>query len=165
VSQEELDLAAKGGNSQAQIRAREKVAKRFYKQRAGMTAKQARSHMRGIDFDNPLTLGPPPPCPPAQTQWQAPGGNPGQYYGDAGDLPDKFGIHDKGATMGPDGWGTGPVKSKVPTEYEIAPETPYMGTTAAPVKDSWSVPGHSYGTGGGTIQRFIPKGSPGVRVK
>ncbi|HEY5240072.1 MAG TPA: polymorphic toxin type 46 domain-containing protein, partial [Polyangiaceae bacterium] len=162
VSQEEIDLAGRKGNSQDQIRARKKLAKRFYKQKAGMTAAEARNHMRGIDFDEPVTMGPPPAAPGAQVQYQVPGGRQGQYYADPDATPSQLGIHDQGATMGPDGWGTGPVAGKTPVTYDVDPSTQYMQSTAAPVKDTWSVPGHSYGTEGGATQRFIPSGSDGV---
>ncbi len=162
VSQEEIDLAGRKGNSQDQIRARKKLAKRFYKQKAGMTAAEARNHMRGIDFDEPVTMGPPPAAPGTQVQYQVPGGRQGQYYADPDATPSQLGIHDQGATMGPDGWGTGPVAGKTPVTYDVDPSTQYMQSTAAPVKDTWSVPGHSYGTEGGATQRFIPSGSDGV---
>ena len=59
--------------------------------------------------------------------------------------------------MGPGGWGTGPVQPKVSQSYNVPPETPYMQSTAAPVKDTWSVPGQKHGTDGGGEQRFIPR--------
>jgi len=59
VSQAELDNAARPGNSKQQIKDREKVAKRFYKQHGGMDAREARNHMRGIDFNKPPHHRPP----------------------------------------------------------------------------------------------------------
>jgi uncharacterized Zn-binding protein involved in type VI secretion len=156
VSPEETELAARPGRSADQVRARKKVARRFYKE-AGMTADEARSHMRGIDFEQPVTTGPPPPAPAVQVQHQIPGGRQGQYFADHGTTPSELGIHHQGATMGPDGWGTGPVVDKVPAAYKVDPSTPYLESTSAPLTDTWSVPGGSYGTSGGGTQRFIPR--------
>jgi RHS repeat-associated protein len=158
VSASHMALASSPGSSHDQVQARKLIAKRFYKQQGEMTASQARSHMRGIDFERPLTIGPPPPCPNLQHQWQPRGGRQGQYYGDPGVPPGAFGIHDKGVTNGPTGWGSGPVEPKVAKPYRIPPDTPYMQSTAAPVKDTWSVPGTSHRTPGGATQRYVPRG-------
>ena len=159
ISLLQIQLAATPGTSREKVQARKLIAKRFYKQYGGMNASGARSHMRGIDFDKPLIIGPPPTCPTSQRQWQPPGGRKGQYYGDAGVPPGAFGIHDEGVTMGKDGWGTGPVMAKIDKPYQVPADAPYMQSTAAPVKDTWSIPGEAHRTPGGATQRYIPKGT------
>jgi hypothetical protein len=156
-----MDLAAKPGNTKEQIKAREKVAKRFYKQQGGMSAAEARNHMRGIDFNKPVKIGPPPPIDSPQNCWQNPGGNPnrpGQYFAKAGNSPSDLGIANKGNAFGPKGeYAAGPIGPKESTGYNMSPNTTYMQSTAAPVKDTWSAPGHSYGTDGGGTQNFVPR--------
>ncbi|MGD0674448.1 MAG: PAAR-like domain-containing protein [Polyangiaceae bacterium] len=161
VSPSELALAAKPGSTKEQLKAREKVAKRFYKQKGAMTAAEARNHMRGIDFTKPLSVGPPPPIPSPQACWQNPGGDPkrpGQYFADPGTSPGSLGIAKNGNAFGAHGeYGAGPMGPKQATNYGMDPTTTYMQSTAAPVNDTWSAPGHSYGTEGGATQRFVPR--------
>jgi len=174
VSAKEKALAESPGNSKEQIAARKKVAKRFYKQKGqkydptlnggkgGMrnhTAAEARQEMKGIDFNKPVKTGPPPPCPTPQGQWQRPGGRQGQYYADDGTKPTNLGIHDKATNP-----NTGATESKVSKNYDMDPKTPYMESTAAPVKDTWSRPGHQHGTDGGATQRYVPNQSGAKEV-
>jgi hypothetical protein len=84
------------------------------------------------------------------------GGRQGQYYSDKGIPPTNLGIHDKGTSR--ETKETVPKQSK---DYNVKSDTPYLETTAAPVKDTWSRPGHSHGTKGGATQRYIPNGNQG----
>jgi hypothetical protein len=175
VSQKELDLAAKPGNSKEQIKARKKVAKRFYKQKGqkydptlnggkggfrNHTAKEARQETNGIDFNKPVKVGPPPECPSPQSSYQMPaahGGRQGQYYSDSSSKPTNLGIHDKGTSR-----TTGASVPKEQKNYDVDPKTPYLESTASPVKDTWSEPGKKHGTEGGDTQRYIPHGNQGA---
>lgn len=171
VSEHERALAAKPGNSAEQIRARKKLAKRFYKQHGKVydpniggfrnpTAKEARAQINGIDMNKPVKFGPPPPCPSPQSSWQIPaanGGRQGQFYADGGCSPTSLGIHDKGTDR-----NTGEPVPKKEVPYNVDPKAPYLESTAAPVKDTWSRPGHAHGTEGGATQRYIPDGNQGA---
>jgi hypothetical protein len=134
-----------------------------------MDAKGTANHMSGIDFNKPITTGPPPPIPSPQTCYQNPGGDPnkpGQYFAQAGASPSSLGIANEGNAFGPppgNKYGAGPVGPKEGTSYNMDPNTQYMNSTAAPVKDTWSTPGNStgpaqtYDTSGGGNQNFVPR--------
>ena len=152
VSPEERALAAAPGNSKEQIKARQKVAKRFYKQQANMSASRARSHMRGIDFNRPITVGPPHKCPKKLNQWQSPGGKQGGYYADSSATPSQLGIHHSGGADPT----TGRPIPKVSKPYDVNEDAPHMTTTAAKINDDWSVKDQKHATSGGAEQHYIP---------
>jgi hypothetical protein len=168
-TQAEKDLAAAPGNSQAQIDARKKVAADFYKNQAGFNAGKTADHMNGIDFNQPVKTGPPPPIPSPMNCYQNPGGNPntpGQYFAQAGNSPTSLGIANEGAAFGPppaNQYGQGPIGPKESTTYNMNQNSTYMQSTAAPVQDTWSSPanasnptGTSYQTQGGGTQYCVP---------
>jgi hypothetical protein len=159
-------LAASPGNSKAHIKARKLLAKRFYKQHGKIwdpslnsgqggkrnpTASEARAQLRGIDYSKPVSMGPPPKTPPTLEQWQGPSGRQGQFYAEPGTAPGPLGIHDKAADT------DGVVSPKVVKTYEMnQDEQPYLKSTAGPIKDTWSVEGHSYYAEGGADQYYVP---------
>jgi hypothetical protein len=166
VSDADIELAARPGNTKEQIKARKLLAKRFYKQHGkiydpaigGMrnpTAAEARSQLRGIDYSKPVALGPPPTTPATLNQWQRPGGRQGQFYADDTASPQSLGIHDKARDP-----STGNLVDKQSKPYDMnKDDQPYMKTTAAPIKDTWSDPGHSHRAEGGADQWYVPNAS------
>jgi hypothetical protein len=112
-------------------------------------ARQIADQMKGYDVTKPVHVGPPPPCPAKQIQWQRPNGNQGSYYADPNATPDSLGISDKALDS------NGNVVPKVQKTYQVDPDAPYIESTSAPVNDTWSVPGQSVPTNGGGTQRTI----------
>jgi hypothetical protein len=169
VSDAKVALAASPGNSKAHIKARKLLAKRFYKQHGKIwdpslnsgqggkrnpTASEARAQLRGIDYSKPVSMGPPPKTPPTLEQWQGPSGRQGQFYAEPGTAPGPLGIHDKAAN------DKGVVSPKVPKTYNMNQDSPpYMQSTAAPIKDTWSVPGQKHYAEGGATQYYVPNQS------
>lgn len=169
VSDATIALAASPGTSKAHIKARKLVAKRFYKQhgkiwdpnlnggRGGTrnpTAAEARPQLKGIDYSKPVTMGPPPATPDTLDQWQRPGGRQGQFYAEPGTSPGELGIHDKAADA------SGNQVPKVNKPYAMNQDgQPYMKSTAAPIKDTWSNPGHGHYAPGGGSQYYVPNQS------
>jgi Bacterial toxin 46 len=149
LSQVEYDLARQPGASPEQIVARRRVADSFYREYTNMPDEQIRSHVNAINFDKPVSVGPPPPAPPYQFQWRTPGTR-GQYYGDFNSAPTSLGI--RGAGEVPSG--------PVPKEYiqlRVPEDAPYLQSTSAPALDTWSAPSLApEQTLGGDTQRFIP---------
>ena len=160
-TQAERDLAAAPGNTPEQVNARQKVAADFYQNQGGMNATQAAQHMSGIDYNHPVSTGPPPPIPTPMNCYQNPGGDPnrpGQYFAQAGNSPSSLGIANTGNGFGSDGtYGAGPVGPKESTSYNMPPNSQYMQSTAAPVNDTWSSAGTSTPTDGGGTQYCVPR--------
>jgi RHS repeat-associated protein len=166
VSDADIALAASPGNTKAHIKARKLVAKRFYKQHGkiydpeigGMrnpSAAEARSQLKGIDYSKPVALGPPPQAPDRLNQWQRPGGRQGQFYAEDGASPQSLGIHDQARDP-----TTGKLVDKQSTPFDMnQDDQPYMKSTAAPIKDTWSDPGHSHRAEGGGDQYYVPNTS------
>jgi RHS repeat-associated protein len=173
VSHEERRLAGDHGSRPEQIAARKRVADDFIKQygkkwdpKQGKmrphTDAERSSELKGIDFSKPVRTRPPdsgegrlPALSSPQYCVQAPGRRNGQYYsGDPKVEPGKLGIGRYGSTS------TGGAE-KVRTPCAVTSDTPYMQSTAAPVKDTWS------GTGvfakqdapGGATQHYVPDNS------
>ncbi len=91
-------------------------------------------------------------------QWQRPGGTQGQFYAEPGTRPQALGIHDKATDW--DSKPPRPVVSKVPKTYDMnMDDQPYMQSTAAPIKDTWSVDKKSYYAEGGATQYYVPNSS------
>jgi RHS repeat-associated protein len=173
VSDATVALAASPGSSKAHIKARKLVAKRFYKQHGKIrdasmnegkggirnpSAKEAKSQLKGIDYSKPVKIGPPDKMPAQLEQWQRPGGTQGQFYAAPGTQPQALGIHDKATDW--DSKPPRPVVSKVPKTYEMnKDDQPYMQSTAAPIKDTWSVEKKSYYAEGGAPQYYVPNSS------
>ncbi len=159
----EVLIAGLPGTTPDQMIARRKVALEFYKNmgrawdrknfelRDYVLPTEMRSifsHLTGIDFTQPVKVGPPPPAPAKLAQWQVPGGNKGQYFATATD-PLTLGI----GLMGDDKDGK-PVP-KVSNDYAIPGGTPYLMSTASPKLDTWSTRGKDQKTKGGAIQYYM----------
>ena len=96
-------------------------------------------------------MGPPPKTPEKLEQWQRPGGRQGQFYAEPGTRPQALGIHDKGVD------DSGALVPKVAKTYDMNQDgQPYMQSTAAPIKDTWSHEGHSHYAEGGARQYYVP---------
>jgi len=160
VTAGERKLAAMPGNTPAQRQARRKVVRSFLrtygrewdpttKSYKPPNAQQVRDQLRGHDLSQPVRVGPPPPCPTPQYQWQRPGGFQGSYYTDKDARPAEVGI----ASYGRDQRGR--YQSKVQKEYDVNPDATYLESTAAPVYDTWSVRGQPVWAKGGGVQRVI----------
>ena len=150
-----IQLAAEEGSSAAHKKARVEVARAFYQQQGGMNGSEIRGHLRGIDVSKPVTFGPLPPCNTPQAQWQVPGGR-GRYYADPGTAPEQLGISAVGTSR--DAADAGAVVDKAVALHDVDPNVPYLQSTAAPLDDTWSVSRRVFGTEGGGVQRFLPKG-------
>jgi len=179
-SAHERDIAAKPGKSPEQIAARKKVAEDFMKQhgkkwdpKSGTmkphTDAQRASELKCIDFNKPLATRPPdppaglPPLKDPQYCTQAPGRRNGQYYAgpapgsgmdgssDPNASPSSLGIGRYGST--PSG---GAEKQTTPCTPNGDP--PYMQSTAAPCKDTWSGTGafSKQDAKGGGQQNYVP---------
>jgi uncharacterized Zn-binding protein involved in type VI secretion len=132
---------------------RRATAQSFY-EKQGMPAKDIPDHLSGIDFARPVkvvTI----KQNTALDQMQVPGGRQGNYYTPPGTPATKVGISPKGTD-----YATGAVVDKVPTRYTATQDVPALRSTAAPVKDTWSVKGSPFQTEGGGTQYFtMDKGS------
>jgi len=169
------------GPSTDQRAARKKVADAFYKKNgqefsfkdenktpygadaSGKPIKKVRpqtdseraDQLAAIDYNDPVVVGPPPPCQRDMKQWQAAGNDRGSYYADERTTPSQLGIGDEGKAWNHPGQ---PVVRKTASPCTIDPSTPYMESTAGPADDTWSVPGRSQPAPGGGRQTYIPDG-------
>jgi Bacterial toxin 46 len=158
ITAEQRALAASTEVSTAAMRARTDVIDAYLSQYGRewngsgygpMTKQQIQSHLNGYDMSKPVKVGPPPPCPAKQYQWQRPNGNQGMYYADKGATPDELGISAQA------GDASGNTYNKVQKAYEVDPNAPYIESTSAPAQDTWSQPGKTVPTSGGGTQRTI----------
>ena len=137
-----VQLAAAPGNSADQMAAREFVARAFYTENCpSMSPAQIESHVRCIDFNQPVQIVKIPP-PDSLVRWGAPGSK-GQYYTDDPTAkPTDLGVPDTAGTL------------KQETHAVAGPMT-CLKSTAAGVKADWVEP--PVQTAGGKTQYFIPK--------
>jgi hypothetical protein len=154
------------GKNAARVAARKKVAADFSRnhgqkldrttgQVRPLTRAERKSELACIDYNKPVTTGPPPPCPSPIGQWQAPGGNRGSYFAPAGTQPGQLGIGSQGTAWNQPGK---PVVAKQETMHTIPPNQPYMTSTASPANDTWSTPGTPQPAPGGGTQIQVPGG-------
>jgi hypothetical protein len=171
-TQQEAYLAEQPGDSMEQRRARMVVARDFLakeglyydfgsKEMRPLDAGRVAGMLEGIDFAEPVVIGPPPSVPPPQQmgQWQAPGGLRGGYFAPVGATPAELGLGELSVAWGLEGR---PIKARVPKTYRFPPEgvgaskLGYIRSTAAPIVDNWGVEGFAQPAGGGGTQWFIP---------
>src|SRR5215469_4404990 len=136
-----LQLAAAPGNSDDQQGARQLVARTFYTESCpSMTPAQVESHVRCIDFSQPVQIVQIPP-PDALLRWGSPGSK-GQYYTDDPTAkPTDLGVPDTAGAL------------KRETHAVGVPMT-CLKSTAAGVKADWVE--RPVQTAGGKTQYFIP---------
>ncbi len=130
---------------------RRQFARRFYEE-AGYKKTEIDSHLRGINYEKPITI---ENVPPPQTFYQYQVIRDGKfrrgsyYTTDKSATPSQLGIYDKFAFEG----------SEFPKSQRqinnIKPQRA-LKSTAAGITDNWSVPGRTYETEGGAIQYFMP---------
>lgn len=144
----QIRVAGMPGSSVEQVIARAKVALEFYKNMGRTwddTIKQMRpykypeelreimSHLTGIDFRQPLHVGPPPPAPAELSQWQAPDKHKGQYFAAAYTDPLTLGIGKFGENA------KNEIKEKISKDFSIPADTPYLRSIASAKTDFWSI--------------------------
>jgi RHS repeat-associated protein len=143
---------ADGNASPAQLAARRAVAEDFVRKNGmkwdrslgkavPLPEKEIAGQIKGVDFNRPVHVGPPPDFPGQLSQWQPPGNYRGSFFSEPQYAPDQLGI-------GPEGraWGDGGiVKQKEATSYtfENTDQMPYMKSTAGRIDDDWSIPEHN----------------------
>lgn len=132
----------------------------FYR-RHGMPESRIDSHLDGIDFRHPVevrTI----PRGTILSQYQVQGGQQGSYYSNGGTTASELGINPQGQVLGPDGRpiigadGNPVIADKVVTRWEVTEDIQVLQSTAAPISDTWSVPGQPYNASGGGIQMYMP---------
>jgi type VI secretion system secreted protein VgrG len=169
----EVRIAGLPGSTVEQMNARRKVALEFYKTmgrvwdgdlkalREYVLPDELRAildHITGIDFRQPLKVGPPPPMPAKQSQWQVPNGPKGQYFAAAGTNPVNLGIGPVGQLK-----KDTPIEKKISTDYAIPMGTPYLQSIASAKTDTWSIKSgtnRNQPTKGGAIQYYVGDTAP-----
>ena len=128
------------------------LARDFYLKQ-GYNPKRIDSHLQGIDFDKPVevvTL----PKGTRLVQWQVPGGAQGNYYAPPGTASQQLGI--SASALDP---ASNQIVDKVATTYVTNSQVEVLRSTAAPISDTWSVPGQTIATQGGGTQMFSANSS------
>jgi len=139
------------GASPAVITSRRAIAQDFYAKQ-GWPQGRIDGHLGGIDFAGPVR----PVTIPQGTQlsqWQTPGRSVGNYFAPARETPSSLGIAPNAQVP-----GVGVVPKQQVTYTSNGPVAA-LRSTAAPVKDTWSVPGSPVQTEGGGRQYFVPNPS------
>ena len=137
-----------GGSSPATIAARQSIAQDFYAKQ-GWPQGRIDGHLQGIDFTKPVrttTI----PEGTQLSQWQTPGRSLGNYFAPASETPTRLGIAPDAQVP-----GVG-VVPKQQVSYQASGPVSALRSTAAPVEDTWSVPGTPIQTTGGGRQYFVP---------
>lgn len=122
-----------------------------YYEKQGMKESKISGHLQGIDFDQPVQV---EQLSKGQrlAQYQAPGASQGNYYAPPGQKPSKLGISEYSQDF-----DTGDIAKKEARLYEVNKDVDALGTTAAKIEDTWSIPGKSISTDGGGKQYFTMK--------
>lgn len=87
-------------------------------------------------------------------QWQVPGGAQGNYYAPPGTASQQLGI--SASALDP---ASNQIVDKVATTYVTNSQVEVLRSTAAPISDTWSVPGQTIATQGGGTQMFSANSS------
>ncbi|MDE2596468.1 MAG: PAAR domain-containing protein [Sphingomonadales bacterium] len=139
-------LGYKGGQ-QFDIAANRATAHAFYENQ-GYSPADIPDHVKGIDLTRPVTVET-LPAGTELTQYQVPGGRQGNYYAPPGTKATELGISPQGQSR-----ITGAVENKVAAPYKTTSDVQVLKSTAAPITDTWSIPGQSIPTQGGGTQYF-----------
>jgi len=128
---------------------REKLAYNFYR-RNGMSHDQALSHIKGIDFSQPVSVRR-LPVGKNLTQWRNPARPVGNYFTEPGTSASQLDINPKG---------------RVEQPFTVANDTKALTSRAALITDTWTDPGHPFDASGGGRQYYVPDpsnlGTPGL---
>lgn len=132
---------------------RRQYARKFYEE-AGYKKTEIEAHLRGINYEKPITIENVPP-PQSFYQYQSIRDGKfrrGSYYTtDKNATPSKLGIYDKFVFR-----KKGREFSKWRMEINKIKPQRALKSTAAGIIDDWSVPGKAYKTEGGAVQYFMP---------
>jgi hypothetical protein len=109
--------------------------------------------LAGIDFDKPVEIVTLPKGTRVE-QWQAPGGPQGNYYAAPGTPAERLGIAPSALDQ-----ASGKIVDKVSTTYVTNREVEVLKSTAAAVKDTWSIPGQVIATEGKGVQMLSSESS------
>lgn len=132
---------------------RRQFARRFYEE-AGYKKTEIDSHLRGINYEKPITI---ENVPPPQTFYQYQSVRDGKlrrgsyYTTDANAKPTDLGIHDNFVFR-----KNGREFEKFHVEINKVKPQRALKSTAYGIMDNWSVPSKSYMTKGGAVQYFMP---------
>ncbi len=153
-------LAKVPGQKPKQMAARKKIVASFA-QRNGqtydpsrgprpMTRDEQAAMQQSVDLGQPVTG--PNPYEPVLGQWQAPGGRRSALFAPPGTTPEELGVHPSGKSWSLPG---APVYHKTEALYRMAPDTPYLQFTPAPIDPRWSPEGAGDLPGGG-VAYWVP---------
>jgi Bacterial toxin 46 len=126
---------------------RRKVAQDFYLKQ-GFDSDQARSHIKGIDFNKPVEVVQLKKGTVVE-QWQILGGAQGNYYAPLGSPPSSLGISPQAVSR-----QTGELVDRIATKYILKDDVEVLRSTASKVTDTWSIPGKAVEADGGGTQFF-----------
>ena len=113
-----------------------------------MAASKIEGHLAGIDFEKPVEVINLPKGKIAH-QYQVPNGPQGSYYAPPNAPPSSLGISSKAKD-----WNTGEIITKEVNVYEANSRIRVLKSTAAKIDDTWSIPGKTITTTGGSDQFF-----------
>ena len=129
---------------------RRQFARKFYEE-AGFKKTEIDSHIRGINYEKPITIEDVPP-PHVFYQFQSRRNGEyrtGNYYTtDKNATPSQLGIYEKF-------WENGQEYPKQQRKIDDIKPQRALKSTAAGITDNFSVPGRSYETEGGAVQYFM----------
>jgi uncharacterized Zn-binding protein involved in type VI secretion len=128
---------------------RRRLAENFYL-KSGTPQSKIDGHLAGIDFTKSVDVvtvekG------ALLNQYQVPGAPQGSYYSPLsnGSSPSSLGISGQSTDR-----VTGTIIDKLPKPYEVTDPVEMLRSSAAPILDTWSIPGTASQTEGGSIQLF-----------
>lgn len=119
--------------------ARQSVAQNFMRD-MGWSDSRIEGHLKGIDFNQPVDLVELQAGQKLQ-QWQLPDRPTGHYFTDLGTPPEMLGINPAGRVA----------------NVHVAPRDVVLRSTAAPIVDTWTVPGQAFAAKGGGVQYFTAR--------
>lgn len=135
------------GSSPAVTAARRATAEQFYRN-AGWADQRIADHVSGIDFTQPVRPTNLQPGTPL-VQHVGSNGRVGNYFAPPGTRAEQLGINPAGRTE---------------TAFTPNASTLVLRSAAAPIVDTWTVPGVPYAAEGGGIQYFAPNPGSFARV-
>ena len=119
--------------------ARQSVAQNFMRD-MGWSDSRIEGHLKGIDFNQPVDLVELQAGQKLQ-QWQLPDRPTGHYFTDLGIPAEALGINPAGRVA----------------NVHVAPHDVVLRSTAAPIVDTWTVPGQPFAAKGGGVQYFTAR--------
>jgi uncharacterized Zn-binding protein involved in type VI secretion len=132
------------------LAARRKLAEDFYL-KSGTPQSKIEGHLAGIDFTKPVEIVKVEKGGALLNQYQVPGAPQGSYYSPLsnGSSASSLGISSQATDR-----ATGAIIDKLSKVYEVTAPVEMLKSTAAPILDTWSIPGTAHMTEGGAVQLF-----------